>query len=185
LIDVALLVKPTPTIGAPPTVIPGVPNDPVLFPVVCIPPICVEPIVEPVVGLLEPIEPNVLPKLLDGEEPVVGLEPLLPLVESDDPFDESPVEAYIPEDGVVWPVELGEVEFPNGDEEVGDEDPNGDEEVEDDDPNGDDEDPNEEDEDPNEEEEEPNPPEIPVFPAMPVPMPVPVPVPIPGVIPVC
>src|ERR1700744_5511538 len=98
--DAALLVKPTPTIGAPPTVVPGVPKAPVLLPVVCVPPICVEPIVDPIVdpmvGLLEPIEPNVLPKLLEGvEEPVAGLDPLLPLVESE-PFEESPVEAYIP-----------------------------------------------------------------------------------------
>jgi hypothetical protein len=174
-----LLVKPTPTMGAPPTVIPGVPKAPVVFPVVCIPPIWVEPIVEPIgepVGLLEPIEPNVLPKLLDGEEPVVEFVPLLPLVESDDPLEESPVvEAYIPDDGVVGLFALGE--------EVGDDDPKGEE----DEPKGeeDDEDPKDDEEDPKDDDEDPNPPEVPLLPAIPVPMPGVVPELMPEVMPVC
>jgi hypothetical protein len=81
LIDVLLSVRPTPTIGAPPTDTPGEPNAPLLPPVVCTPPmlfVVLVPaapfVVAPPVPVEEPnplLELELVPPIGDVEEPLL------------------------------------------------------------------------------------------------------------------
>jgi hypothetical protein len=89
LIDVLLSVKPTPTIGAPPTDTPGDPKALLLPPVVCTPPILLVPVPgAPFVVVPPPIpvdEPNP-PLELESVPPIGDVdEPLFPNGELDDP----------------------------------------------------------------------------------------------------
>ena len=85
MIEVFLLIKPTPAIGAPPTETPGDPKAP-LLPVVCVPPIGVDVPLAPVV-VVPPVpvdEPKPPPEL--GSVPPMG-EVDVPLVPKGDPED--------------------------------------------------------------------------------------------------
>jgi hypothetical protein len=91
LIDVFLSVKPTPTIGAPPTDTPGDPKALLLPPVVCTPPMLLVPVpaapfvVVPPIPVDEPEEPNP-PLELESVPPIGDVEePLFPNGELDDP----------------------------------------------------------------------------------------------------
>jgi hypothetical protein len=174
--------------GAPPTVIPGVPNAALLLPVVCVPPIWVPPIEVPLdpppPGLKPPPKPEELPPPICEPEALPNVELELPLEVEDEllspvaPPEESE-DAYIDPPAGAPPVEgpfeeVGELE--NIDDPLGeleellfdpnieeDDDPNPEEE-EDPLPKDEDDDPNpEEEEDPNpEEEDDPNPEEDPI-----------------------
>jgi hypothetical protein len=122
LIDVFLSVKPTPTIGAPPTDTPGDPNALLLPPVVCTPPMLfVVPVpaapfvvVPPPIPVDELEEPNPplelesVPPIGDVEEPLFPNgelddpdpkeDPLLPNPDPEDPSEELPLLAEVPGD---------------------------------------------------------------------------------------
>jgi hypothetical protein len=140
LIEVFLLIRPTPAIGAPPTETPGVPKAP-LLPVVCVPPIGVDVPPAPVVAV-PPVpvdEPKPLPEL--GSVPPMGDVdvPLVPKGDPEDPLkgeldDPAPNDEPLPPNDEPLlpnpdpedprdelPVPGEDVEEPNGEEE----DPNG------------------------------------------------------------
>jgi hypothetical protein len=112
LIEALLSVKPTPTIGAPPTDTPGDPKAPLLPPVVCTPPMLfVAPVPAAPFVVVPPIpldEPNPLlelasvPPIGDVELPPNGElddpdpkeDPLLPNPDPEDPSEEFPVEVH-------------------------------------------------------------------------------------------
>jgi hypothetical protein len=132
LIDVFLSVKPTPTIGAPPTDTPGDPKALLLPPVVCTPPMLfVVPVpaapfvvVPPPIPVDEPDEPNPplelesVPPIGDVEEPLFPNgelddpdpkeDPLLPNPDPEEPSEELPLPGELPGDPA---------EDPKGDED--------------------------------------------------------------------
>lgn len=114
MIDVFLLSKPTPTIGAPPTLTPGEPKAPLLLPVVCVPPM-VEEFVPPTPFVAVPPIPVEEPKPLPELElvPPMGevLELPLPKAEPEDPPNDE-VDDPAPKDEPLLPKE--DPEAPEG-----------------------------------------------------------------------
>jgi hypothetical protein len=151
LIELFLLSKPTPTMGAPPTVTPGEPKAPELLPVVCVPFV----VTVPPVAVVPPI-PGEDPK------PLLVSVPAVPVGEADELLPNAEPE-FPPKDELPLPNEE-DPEEPKGDEEEPEE------------PKGEEEEPEEPklDEEPKLEEEDPN--ELPE--ALPVPVVVPVVVPV-------
>ncbi len=119
MIDSFLLNKPTPTIGAPPTVTPGDPNAlPLVWPVVVVPPIGVEP-KPPLVPV-----PGSVPPVVEVEEEVEVDDPLFPKPDPefppngdvlDPPNAEPPL---LPSEELPPPNDEPEVEDPNGEEDA-------------------------------------------------------------------
>lgn len=134
MIEALLSVKPTPTIGAPPTDTPGDPKAPLLPPVVCTPPmlfvfvpaapfVVVPPIpadepnpplefesVPPIGDVEEPLFPkgDVLPPNGELDDPDPKEDPLLPNPDPEEPSEELPLLAEVPGDPA---------EDPKGDED--------------------------------------------------------------------
>jgi hypothetical protein len=145
LIDVFLLSKPTPTIGAPPKLAPGDPKA-LLLPVVVVPPMAV--VFVPPMPVDEPIPPLVL-----GFVPSVGdvEDPLLPNVDPELPPMDDPCDEEGPREKPLFPME--DPEDPNDEPLPPMEDP---------------EDPNDEPLPPMEDPEDPKPDDDPVEPATPL-----------------
>lgn len=138
MIDVFLSVKPTPTIGAPPTDTPGDPNALLLPPVVCTPPMLfVVPIpaapfvaVPPPTPVDEPnplLEPGSVPPIGDVEEPLFPKpDPELPLngeLEDPDPKEDPLLPNPDPEEPSEGLPLLAEVPGDPAEDPKGDEDP--------------------------------------------------------------
>ena len=155
MIDVCLLSKPTPTMGAPPTVTPGEPKAPLLLPVVCAPFVVTVP---PVV-VVPPIP-------VDDPKPLPLLDPVVSVGDVDELLLKAEPE-FPPKGEVDDPA-------PKEDEEEEPEEPKGEEEDEPDEPKG------EEEDEPDEPKAEDDPNEL--VEAVPVPVPVPVLAPV-GVMP--
>ena len=116
MIEALLSVKPTPTIGAPPTDTPGDPKAPLLPPVVCTPPMLFvvpvpaapfvvvpsipldEPNPLPELELVPPIGDVELPPNGELDDPDPNPDPLLPNPDPEEPSEELPLVGEVPGD---------------------------------------------------------------------------------------